>query len=300
MDAAGDRLSGIFVPVTTPFDEVSGDPSPVALRDNVRRLVDAGVHGIVLFGSTGEGDLLEEDEKVRLTEMVRDLVPAPRALVGGTAAESTRATVRGVLRLADAGVDAVLVHPPWYYGPSLSADALRRHFEAVADASPVPVVLYHIPKYTHVTLDPGLIGELAQHPNVAGLKDSSGDLKRLGAYIEACGERGAVFVGSGRRIYAGIEMGAAGGVVAVGNLAPAECVRLIERFRQGDAGGAGRLQERIAPVHRKIVGGYGVPGVKAALDRLGFPGGPPRPPLQPLPDKDLREVARVLQDAGLI
>ncbi|MFW6078574.1 MAG: dihydrodipicolinate synthase family protein [Gemmatimonadota bacterium] len=294
-----DRWSGIFVPVTTPFDEVTGDPAPVALREGVKRLLEAGVDGIVLFGSTGEGDLLDAAEKVRLTGLARDRVPASRALVCGAAAESTRGTIRLAERLADAGADAVLVHPPWYYGPFLSPDALRAHFEAVADASPVPVLLYHMPKYTRVTLEAGLVGELAQHPNVPALKDSSGDLKRLGAYIEACGAACRVLVGSGTLIYAALETGAAGAVVAVGNLAPEACVRIAERYAAGDTGGAGAAQELVAPLHREIVGGYGVPGVKAALDTLGLAGGRPRPPLRPLGAKARAEVARVLREAGM-
>lgn len=295
-----DRFSGIFVPVTTPFDPVTGDVAPVALRDNIQRLLQASLDGVVLFGSTGEGDLLDEDEKVRLVGLVRDRVPSDCMLVAGAAAESTRATIRLVERLADEGVEAVLVHSPWYYGPFLSPAALRGHFEAVADASPVPVMLYHMPKYTRVTLDAGLIGELARHPNVSALKDSSGDLKRLGAYIDACGERCRVFVGNGTLIYAALEMGAAGAVLGVANLAPVACARLVECFNAGDTEEAGQAQEMLSPVHRGIVGGYGVPGVKAALDRLGLVGGAPRPPLQPLSEKDRRDVARVLQGAGLV
>ncbi len=293
-------LSGLFVPVTTPFDPVTGDIAPVSFRDSLRRWLQTPIDGFVVFGSTGEGALLDEDEMVRLTEYARDVIPSMRPLVAGAGAESTRGVVRRAKRFADAGVDAVLVHPPSYFGVSLSAADLRDHYTAVADASPVPVLVYHMPKFTHVTLDPGLMGELARHPNIAGIKDSSGDLKRFAEYTEACDGSCQLFVGSGALLYAALEMGAAGGIVALGLLAPVEYGEMLEHFRAGRLREAGAIQERLTPAHRDIVAAFGARGVKAGLDLLGWEGGPPRPPLSPLSEKQRAGVARVMQEAGLI
>jgi 4-hydroxy-2-oxoglutarate aldolase len=294
------RLGGVFLPVTTPFDEITGEVAPVALRENLRRLVERGIDGIVLFGSTGEGALLDDGEKTRLTGFAREVVPAGIPLLAGTGGESTRATIRQARELAAAGADALLVHPPAYFGAYLSPAALLRHFQMVADGSPVPVVLYHIPKYTKVTLEAGFVAELMRHGNIAGLKDSSGDMKRFADYTTACGDGCRLFVGNGALFYTAPELGAAGGILAAAVIAPELCAELAAHFRAGESGRAGRLQGRLTPLHRDIVAPYGAVGVKAALDLLGLAGGPPRPPLAPLADKERRAVARVMQEAGLL
>lgn len=295
-----DWLSGLFVPVTTHFDPVTGEIAPVTFRENLRRWLETPINGYVILGSTGEAALLDEDEKVRLAEFARDVVPTMRPLVGGAGAESTRAVTRLSKRLADVGVDAVLIHPPSYFGVSLSAGDLRDHYVAVADASPVPVLVYHMPKFTHVSLDPGLMGELSRHPNIVGIKDSSGDLKRFADYTDACDEGCRLFIGNGALLYAALELGAAGGIVALGLLAAEEYGEMLKHYRAGRLPQAGRIQERLAPAHREIVGAFGARGVKAGLELKGWHGGPPRPPLTPLREKERRTVARVMQEAGLV
>jgi 4-hydroxy-2-oxoglutarate aldolase len=295
-----DWLGGLLVPVTTPFDPVTGDIAPVSFRENLRRWLQTPINGVVLFGSTGEGALLDEEEMIRLADYARNVVPPMRPLIAGAGAESTRAVIRLSRRFASAGADAVLVHPPAYFGASLSPGDLRDHYIAVADGSPVPVIVYQIPKFTHVTLEAGLVAELSRHPNIAGIKDSSGDLKRFAEYTEAC-ERGCrLFVGNGALLYAALELGAAGGIVALGLLAPDPYAKLFEHVRAGRLREAGSLQERLAPAHKQIVAAFGARGVKAALDLMGWHGGPPRQPLRPLNPKERATVARVMQEAGLI
>jgi 4-hydroxy-2-oxoglutarate aldolase len=294
-----DWLGGLIVPVTTPFDPVTGDVAPVSFRDNLRRWLQTPVDGIVLFGSTGEGALLDEDEKIRLADYARDVVPPARPLIVGAGAESTRAVVRLARRFAEAGADAILVHPPAYFGAALAVADLRDHYLAVADASPVPVVVYHIPKFTHVAIEAGLMAELSRHPNIAGIKDSSGDLKRFADYTTACEKGCRLIMGNGALLYAALELGAAGGILALALLAPEPYAKLITHFRAGRIQEAGKLQQRLAPAHKQIVGGFGARGVKAGLDLLGWHGGPPRPPLRPLGEKDRATVARVMQEARL-
>jgi 4-hydroxy-2-oxoglutarate aldolase len=257
---------------------------------------------VVLFGSTGEGPLLDEDEKARLTAGVRGVVDGGRLLLAGTGAESTRATIRATRAVADEGADAVLVQPPAYYRPALTPEALRDHYAAVADASPVPVLLYQVPpRFSGMELPPGLVGELARHPNIHGIKDSSGDLKTLGALVDACrGQTCAVLAGSGAVFYAALETGAAGGILAVALLAPAECAALHRAFAEERMGDAGRLQEKLIPLHKAVVGELGIAGMKAALEMLGLHGGPVRPPLKPLRPKERERVRQVLADGGLL
>ena len=294
------KPAGVMVPVTTPFDAVSGDIAPVSWRANLRRWMEHPLTGVVLFGSTGEGVLLDEDEKLRLLGFARDVVPPDRLMIAGTDGESTRAVIRQAKRLAEAGADALLVHVPPYFSGALSPAAIRDYYLAVADASPVPIVLYHIPKYSKAVFEPGLVAELARHPNIAGLKDSSGDMKRFAEFVDACGEHCSPLVGNGALFYTALELGAAGGIIALGLLAPAECVAIYRHYSAGESRSAGEIQERIAPVHKEIVAQYGAPGVKVALELLGYDGGPPRSPLVGLSEKQRRHVAQVMQEAGLL
>jgi len=294
------ELRGVFAPATTPFDAVTGEVDLVAFRANVRAWMGTELAGVVVFGSTGEGILLDEDERTHVLEGVRELVDDGRLLLAGAGAESTRAAIRLARAAADAGADAVLVHPPAYYKPQMTAEALRDHFVAVADASPVPVVLYAVPpRFSTVELAAGLVGELSRHPNIVGIKDSSGDLKTLAALSDVCDRSCTVLVGSGDALYGALEVGAKGGILAVALLAPEPTAAIHRAYAAGDTAQAGRLQERVVPVHRRIVGALGVPGVKAALDELGMHGGTPRSPLRPLRPKDREEVRTVLANAGL-
>jgi len=293
-----DELHGVIAPITTPFDAETGDVAPVALRALARDLLARGLQGIVVSGTTGEGPLLDPDEQVRLVEWLRDVVPEDRWLIAGTGAESTRATVHATERAAAAGADAVLVRAPAYFGPALTPAALTDHFRRVADASPVPVLVYNIPKHTHVMLQDGVLRALAEHERVIGFKDSSGDLKVM-ANFRAAAPRLRALVGSGAQFYPALELGADGGVLAVACFAAERCVELYRAFRADDRRSAGAAQERLTPLARGIVGDLGVPGVKAAMDAVGLAGGPVRRPLAALDAKQRAHVAELLFAAGL-
>ena len=293
------KLAGVLGPVVTTFDEATGDVTAIPFRANVRAHLDAGLTGVVVAGSTGEAALLEEHERLRLVEWARAIVPDERWLIAGIGGESTRLTVRRAQEAAERGADAALVVAPHYYGAQMSPEALATHFRRLADESPLPVILYNIPKYVHFPLAPGLVHELATHENVVGIKDSSGDLAQLGAYLDAQSERFTVLTGSGSGLYPAMEMGARGGILAVGLFAAPISVSLWRAFTSGDMTAAGRAQERLVPLARTIVGELGVAGVKAALDFVGLAGGPTRPPLLPLRTRDGERVAELLRAAGL-
>jgi 4-hydroxy-2-oxoglutarate aldolase len=288
-----------LVPLTTPFDKTTGDVAPVHLRENARVLLGSGVAGLVACGSTGEAALLDEREYHSIVEWLRDVVPGDRWLIVGAGRESTRATVAACRMAGAAGGDAVLVRPPSYYSPSITVGALTDHFRRVADESPVPVFLYNMPKYTHLPLSDTLLASLSDHPNIWGIKDSSGELKNFAAYRDAA-PNWTLFMGSGALFYAALELGAAGAIAAVGCFAPAPAVAIGNAFAAGDKRQAGAIQERVAPLHREIVAGYGVPGVKAATDAVGLAGGPVRSPLANLGDRDRAKVLALLRKAGLV
>jgi 4-hydroxy-2-oxoglutarate aldolase len=265
----------------------------------VRAWTSEPVDGLVVAGSTGEAPLLDEIEVLRLTEWARSEAPDGVQVVTGTGGESTRGVVRLTRLAAEAGAAAVLVRPPGYYAQAMTGEALDAHYRALADASPVPVILYHIPKYVPVALEPDLVGRLVEHDNIVGIKDSSGDVANLGALLDVCSRRASVMVGAGTLLYGGLEMGASGGVVGVGLLATTACTEIVAAWRDGELERAGALQERVGPLHRAVVSRRGVPGVKAALDLLGLRGGPPRPPLLAADETGRRAVHGALAAAGL-
>lgn len=293
-------LAGVMIPTATPFDPVTGDLDPVALRANVRRWLESDVRGVVLGGSTGEAVLLSGEERLASIEAARDVVPDDRVLVAGTGLESTRGTIALTKDAARRGVDAVLVQPPAFYRGAMTPAALRDHYRALADESPVPILLYQVPlRLSTIEFPAGLVGELARHPNIVGMKDSRGDMDKLGELARRVPDDFQLLVGSGAKVFAALEVGAVGGILGVANLVPAESAGIVSAWRAGDAGRAGRLQGIVGPLHDGIVATYGVPGVKAALDHLGFRGGLPRPPLAPLAEEHRARVAELLDGAGV-
>jgi len=292
--AGGDRpLAGVLAPITTPFDRATGEVAPVHLRQNVTRLLAAGLDGVVVVGSTGESALLDPDEQRRMVAWVREVLPDRRWLLAGTGSESTRQAVALTRAAAAEGADAVLVRPPAYYSAGLSPATLAEYYRAVADASPIPLLVYNIPKYTHLAIAAGLLHQLTAHPNIVGVKDSSGDAKNLAAYRDVAPDW-SVFVGSGSLLYQALELKCDGGILAVACFAAALAAQVYAAFQAGDRAEAGKLQERLGPLDKEVVGRLGPAGVKAAMDAVGLYGGPVRTPLAPVGAADRERVTKLV------
>ena len=272
------NLSGIYAPVTTPFD-TAGNVDNAGAAANCAALIEAGLDGIVVAGSTGEAPLLDDSERAVLLGAVRAAVPGTRVLMG-IGAESTRQTIARAKAAAAGGADGVLCVAPHYFGAAAMTDAaLRTHYLAVADASPKPVVLYSIPKYMHFALSAPLVAELARHPNIIGIKDSSGDPAILGGYFAAQSTSFTVFTGNGVQFLNALRAGARGGILAVAIFAPACARAVFDSHAAGDASAADAAQERLGPLAAEIVGKLGIGAVKAACDAVGLVGGRVRAPL---------------------
>lgn len=296
-----ERLAGVLVPVTTPFDSHTENLDLAALRANLERLGSTPVRGVLIAGTTGEAVSLARAERKAALELATQVLPEDRLLIAGTGLESTRGTLELCVDAAEAGADAVLVQPPAFYRRAMDASTLAAHYGAVADASPVPVLIYQVPpSCSSVEITSGLLAELSTHPNILGLKDSRGDLAALGETLAHVAAGFRVFAGNGAKLYAALEMGAAGGILGVANLAPTDASEIYESFVAGRTSEAGRIQERVGRLHDAVVGSLGVAGVKAALDLLGLHGGIPRRPLQPLDDRDVGRVREALESAGLL
>lgn len=292
-------LSGIHPPIPTPFDE-QGDVALDRLRENLIRWGETGLAGFVVLGSNGEAVHLSEGEKQDALRAAREAIPSQRLLIAGTGQQSTRATIELTHRAADLGADAALVTPPHYYRPKMDTVALERHYFALADASPIPILIYNMPTYTGIDLTVELVLRLAQHPNIVGMKDSGGNPVKIGAVIGGAPEGFQVLAGSASFLYPAMVLGAVGGICALANVAPRECCQLADLVRTGDHQAARKLQLRLIPPNAAVTSRFGVPGLKQALDWTGYYGGPVRLPLGPLTDKERMELRKVLIEAELI
>ena len=291
-------FEGVFIPVATPFrgEEVAYD----RLGANLERWNQTGLAGYVLLGSTGEFPLLGEGEKERVLATAREHVPGEKRLIGGTGGESTGAAIRLSRRAAELGADAVLIITPSYYKRAMTPAALERHYRAVADASPVPVLLYNFPANTGLNLEPETVARLAEHPNIRGIKDSSGNVPQAAEIIRLTPKTFQVLVGSAAAFLPAVLLGGSGGILAAGNVAPRECVELYQLARERRWEEARELAWRLNAVDTGIRVRFGIGGLKAALDLLGYYGGSPRMPLT-APDADgIEEIKEILATAGLL
>jgi 4-hydroxy-2-oxoglutarate aldolase len=295
-------LHGVFPPIPTPFDETGGLATQ-ALRENLARWNTYDLAGYVVLGSNGEVVYLSEAEKLHVLETARHAIPDDKVLIAGTGCEATHQTIALTQKAAAIGVDAALVLAPHYYGNRMTPDALVQHYHAVADAASLPIILYNMPKYTHVDMDAATIARAAQHPNIIGIKDSSGNITKLGDIVRLTRQTAdasfQVLAGSASFLFAGLALGAVGGVLALANIAPARCIEIYRWFREGQWEEAAALQRRMIPVNTAITAQFGIAGLKGALDMLGYYGGPVRPPLLPLSDAERETLREILEEGGI-
>jgi 4-hydroxy-2-oxoglutarate aldolase len=288
-----ERLRGVVPPLVTPFLP-DGGLDLASFEANLESLEGFDLAGYLVLGSNGEAASLEEDEKLALLRAGREHARG-RLLLAGTGLESTRSTIGFTRKAADAGVDMALVLTPCYYKPQMSVEALRRHFEAVAESSPIPVLLYSVPVFTGIPWPAGLAQALAVHPRILGIKESSGDLGLMGRIVAEVPSSFAVLCGSGPVFYPALCIGAPAGVLAVANCAPRPVAALYRAFESGDHARARRLQEALSPLAVAVTVTHGVAGLKVAMDLAGRRGGSVRSPLLPVASA-VRDELRVLLD----
>ncbi|WP_337171607.1 dihydrodipicolinate synthase family protein [Gemmatimonas aurantiaca] len=293
------RLGGLMVPAVSTFT-ASGALDGAGFQRNLDAHLAFGMDGILVAGSSGESALLDDDDRRQLLALARERIPSDRWLLAGVGSESTRQTIARAHDAQRAGADAVLVISPHYFLKRMTDAALLAHFQAVADASPLPVMLYNMPAYAHLVLSPALVHEMARHPNVIGMKDSAGNLSVLAQYLEAQSDTFRVLTGSGSTVVPALAAGAAGAILAIGLFAGPTVRRMVDLFRAGDTQAAGELQARLMPLATDIGGAFGPAGIKAAMTLVGLDGGPPRSPLLPVNGDELAIVRARLETAGLI
>lgn len=270
-----------------------------ALRANLLKWNETGIKGYVALGSTGERVHLSAAERARMIATARECVPERLAFIVGAGQQSVRGSVEDIREAAEAGADAVLVITPHFYRGAMTQDALFKFYRAVADEARVPLLLYSMPELTGVALAPETVARLGEHENIAGIKDSSGDVINLSETLRLVPERFAVLTGNGASLYAALAAGVCGAILAVGCVAVREVLAIYEAVRRGEHERARHLQEKLTPLALAVTRRYGVGGLKSALDMIGYAGGHVRAPLEDASETARQEIARLLEEAAL-
>ena len=293
------QLRGIFAPVTTPFRGDGVDLEAFAL--NLRHYARTALAGVVVLGSNGEAPLLDDEESDSLVACARSEWPAGKWLIAGTGRESTAATIAATARAAERGADAVMVRTPSFFKGRMNSEALIEFYARVADASPVPVILYNVTIFTGINMAPDAAATLSAHPNIIGIKDSGGDVTVIADLAAGCRPGFGVLAGSTSAMLGSLMVGATGATIGPADVAPDACASLYDHVMGGRYDEAKALQRRLMPIAKSVGPIHSIPGLKVAVDAAGLTGGPPRPPLRPVTPAAaaaIREqVAALLQPA---
>jgi 4-hydroxy-2-oxoglutarate aldolase len=292
-----DALRGILLPTTTPFHP-DGQILTSAIRSNLKKWGTRGVSGFVVLGSTGERVHLDESEYLQVIEVSRAAVSDDLAFIAGAGQHGTRATINEIRRAAEAGADAVLVITPHYYRSAMTQETLASYYTAVADASPVPVLLYSMPALTGIKIEPETIARLSQHPNIVGVKDSSNDVAGFAETVRLCPDDFAVLTGNGTVLLDTLQAGATGGILAVGCVVPEVCIEIFRAFQAGETERAAALQSRLTPLATAVTTKFGISGLKAALGLAGYQGGTVRAPLPGHDHIAHQEIAALFEECS--
>jgi len=290
-----DRLDGILLPATTPFTN-NGELDITSLQQNLSQWLATGISGIVLMGSTGERVHLDEREYLTAIEVARRQVSSDYAFIVGAGQQSVRGTIAEISKAARVGADTVLVITPSFYRPAMTQEVLFSYYQAVADDSPIPVLLYSMPALTGIKLEPQTIARLSDHPNIIGVKDSSNDVAGFTATVERCPPEFAVMTGNGTVLFDMLEAGATGGILAVGCVVPEACLEIFKLFRNGAVEQARTLQSQLTPLATAVTTKFGIGGLKVAMDLNGYVGGFVRSPLQSPGDEAKGEIGALLRE----
>ncbi len=292
------QLKGIMPPIATPFvnDEVAFDK----LAENFLKWNKTSLSGFVVMGSNGESVFLTREEKLKLVETVKKNISEEKLLIAGTGSDSIKETISLTNDAADCGADYALILTPSFYKSEMKPAAYIKYFTAVADKTKIPAIIYNVPKFTGVDIEAETVAKLSEHKNIVGIKNSSENIRQTTEMIDQTPEEFATIIGTASVLYSGLSAGAVGGILALANIAPNECVQIQKLVEEGKHAEALELQKRMLPVNKAITAKYGVAGLKAAMGMLGYFGGEPRSPLSVLNDADKELLKQILVNAGLL
>lgn len=292
------KLNGIMPPITTPF--VNGELAADKLQFNIDKWNKSGLSGYVVMGSNGESVFLTREEKLLLVETTKKYASPDKLIIAGTGSDSIKETISLSNESAERGADFALILTPSFYKPEMKHNAFIKYFTAVADSVKIPVIIYNVTKFTGVDIEAETVAKLSLHPNIAGIKNSSENVRQNNEFVSQTHKDFALLVGTASMLYSGFTAGAVGGILALANIAPVECIRIHELTEKGELKEALDLQNKLIPVNKAVTARYGVPGLKYAMDLTGYYGGEPRSPLSPLNESGKEDLKQILTTAGLI
>jgi 4-hydroxy-2-oxoglutarate aldolase len=286
------KLAGVLPPITTPFQD--GEVALDRLKENFHQWAQTGLSGYLVLGSNGEAVYLNEKEKMKVMEVSRESIPTSKMMIVGTGMESTQETIEFTNQAAKIGADYALVVTPSYFKGSMKPQILHDHFIAVAESSRIGILLYNVTQFTGINMEPELVAKLSEHPNILGIKDSTGNIGQLSEIVHLSRKGFAVFVGSAPVFFPALCVGATGGILAVANAAPNECVEIYNLFHEKKLDQARELQYRLTPFAKGVTTQYGIGGLKIGMDLAGYFGGDPRPPLKKHGQEVKEELKKLL------
>jgi 4-hydroxy-2-oxoglutarate aldolase len=292
-------LRGVFTPIVTSFYE-DGQVAHDKMALNLERWNQTGLKGYIVLGSNGEWVFLDERERLQVIRATRQVIPRDKLMIAGTASESTEHTMDLTNEAAKIGADAAIIVNPNYYKSQMTPPVLAHYYRTVADHSPIPLIIYNLPPATGMDLPADLLVELSEHPNIIGVKDTGGNIGKMGETVRRADPSFQVLSGSANFFYPSQAIGVTGGILALGNIAPDAAVALFDLFHAGKIDEGRALHLRMLPVNMAVTSRWGVSGLKAAMDMLGYYGGLPRPPLLPLAEERQRELRLILEAAELL
>lgn len=292
-------LKGCFPPIPTPFD-AKGKVDHDQLASNLEQWQKTPLNGFAVLGSNGEAVLLREREKMEIWKTAGEVIRRDRLFIAGTGCESSEETLELTEKAARLGANVAMIVNPHYYKPRMGFPALIAHYTMIADRSSIPIIIYNVPAFTGIDLGAEIISELANHPKIIGLKESSGNVVKMGQLVDSVGDKFQVLAGSGGFLLPALVVGAVGGVMALAAVAPHLLDEIVQSFEKGDLKKAKKIQLRLIPANTAVTSQYGIAGLKDALDLIGMYGGPVRPPLLPLEDGQKSDLKGILEKADLI
>jgi len=293
------QLTGAMPPMLTPF-KANGDVDFDMHVRNLEKWNQTPLGGYLVLGSNSEAAYLNEEESLKLIELTVSRAAKGRTLLAGTGMESTRKTIALTNKAAKLGAHAALVLTPCYYGAQMNDEALIDFFTQVADQADIPILIYNVTKFTHVNISPAAVGVLCRHPNIIGMKDSSGDIPQLVRFKQVITPDFNLMVGTASAWYPALTLGVKAAIMALANCAPNACAQVQEAYEQGDHSRSREVFERVFPVNTAVTATYGVAGLKYAADLMGFEGGHVRSPLMPLKPDAKERLKAILTTAELI
>ena len=287
-------IKGIFPPLPTSFQE-NEELYPEKIRENIESLMNYELAGIVVLGSNGELVMLSEKERERVYGIAREAIPEGKLMIAGTGGESTRETIRLTKLAAIHGADAALVLNPHYYQGLMTNEVLVAHYNEVADSSEIPVIIYNIPANSGIDMNAETIVKMAAHPNIIGLKDSGGNIVKMGEVIRQTGDDFYVLAGSGGFLLPALAIGADGGILALANIRPEKCLEIMSTFFDGNLDKSREIQQSMIPLNTAVTKQWGIPALKVAMEYLGYYGGPVRKPLTALEPSNKEKLIKLLE-----